>query len=494
MEESQNFKIIENKYKIITKIGEGQYSKVYLAEDQMTKKKYAIKVLEEGKKSDLEKEVSILFKVSQLNNPYIINLMNYGKENIKNSSSEKSDYIILEYALNGDIFDYIKATEKGLEEIYAKFIFKKILEGVQAIHKSGICHRDLKMNNILLDEFYNPKICDFGFATETQGKNGLPKKLTQYLGTPNYAAPEMYDEKPYDGIKADIFSLGVILLNIVICNIGFKDANIYDHFYKYIIYKLYDDYWKIVEEQIGQVPKQVKKLYERMVAYNPDERPSSIKEILDDPWMKEVDLKGEEYKKLEQKVKDKFVELEKTLNKKNETINTNNNFNTKINLGENKDLSDEFEKEYFNLNLTPKYILKTGLNMKHYIKINGNINPAGFMNCLANEIKKKYEDRCKIEENEQKLKFRIIFENSEEMREENQNENNEKLKEEFKNLEMEKSNDDKILIERKESIIQIKLFESINGGYIIRFAKKQGEIEDFHKNLANVKKIIKNIL
>ena len=52
----------------------------------------------------------------------------------------------------------------GLGEKYGKVIFRKILEGVQACHNANICHRDLKMQNILFDEQFNPKICDFGFA------------------------------------------------------------------------------------------------------------------------------------------------------------------------------------------------------------------------------------------------------------------------------------------------------------------------------------------
>ena len=379
-----------------------------------------------------------------------------------------------------------------LKKYMQKIIFKKILEVVQAIHESGICHRDLKMNNILVDEFFNPKICDFGFATEIQGKDGS-KLLTEYLGTPNYAAPEMYESRPYDGIKADIFSLGVILLNIVMCNIGFFHAYKSDHFYKYIIKKKYDDYWAIVENQIGKVPELVKKLYIRMIAYKPKERPS-IKEILTDPWMKEInDLNAEEYKKLEKKVYEKFLELEKDMNKGNETIDTNQNFEQNINFEKNKNLSEnEFEQQYFKLHLRAKYILQTGLNMKHYIKINGNLNPAGFMNSLANAIKKKYDDKCKIEENDKKLKFKIIFKNLKEIGEENQNEKDEELKEE--DLEKDKSNDTEILIERKECIIKIKLFESINGGYVVRFTRNQGEIEDFYKHLDNLKIIIKNLL
>ena len=76
------------------------------------------------------------------------------------------------------------------------------------------------MQNILIDEFFNPKICDFGFASEIKGRDSSGK-LTEFLGTINYASPEIFLHRPYNGVKADIFSLGVILLNLVTCRIGF---------------------------------------------------------------------------------------------------------------------------------------------------------------------------------------------------------------------------------------------------------------------------------
>ena len=215
-----------------------------------------------------------------------------------------------------------------------------------------------------MDEFFNPKIYDFGLATETQDENG-PKLLTEYSGTPNYAAPEIYEGKPYDGIKADIFSLGVILLNLVTSKIGFIDAIEEDIYYINIKEKKYDEYWEKVEKQTGTVPDQVKKLYIQMVAYDPSERPS-IKQILADPWMEKISVlnkEEEEYKKLEKQVFEKFTKLENKIYNGNETINTNKNFNEKIDIEKNKGLSDnELEKKYFNLNLDlrPKYILKTG--------------------------------------------------------------------------------------------------------------------------------------
>ena len=176
--------------------------------------------------------------------------------------------------------------------------------------------------------------------------------------------------------------------------------------------------------------------------------------------------------------------MDAKITNQNETVNTNNNFNINTGMGENKDLSDDLEVEYFNLDLTPKYILKADLYMKHYIKINGEFNPARFMNVLANKIKNNFGDKCQIKENEKKLKFNVIFENSEEIEIEGWGE--------LENLKDEKK--DNILFERKECIIQIKLFEYLNGGYVVRFEKIQGEIEYIHKNMNNIKKIIKNML
>ena len=276
-QKSEEFYTINEKYEIISRIGVGGFSKVYLSEDQTTKQKYAIKVINEAT-PEFKKEASILEKVSSSNNPYIINLIKYGESQIKKNSKEKSQYIILEYASKGELFNYIEESH-GLEEKYAKFIFRKILEGVQAIHKSGICHRDLKMENILLDDSFNPKISDFGLATELQGKDGS-RKLTELVGTPEYYAPEKIKGESYDGIKVDIFCLGIILYNINTGKKGFFNAYYGDPFYKYIINKNFDIYWKKMKFYIGEKTKEFKDLYIKMVDYNPKNRLSSIDEIL----------------------------------------------------------------------------------------------------------------------------------------------------------------------------------------------------------------------
>ena len=317
-----NKKSNNNKYKYLQKIGSGGFSYVYLVEDQANNNYYAIKILEKLTPS-FNKEISMHEKVSLIKNPYIINFIDSGKVSIKSNERpiEKKQCVMLEYASKGELYDYIYYTVEGLKEKYAKFIFRKILKGVQAMHNLGICHRDLKIQNILLDESFNPKICDFGFATEIFEEDGSDK-LNEFVGTLNYAAPEILLRKPYNGIKIDIFSLGVILINLVTKKLGFSMAHKSDNYYNYIINKKYNLYWDSVKGQIRNTSDDFKKLYLKMVSFNPDERPN-IEEILKDPWMKEInDLNENGYKCLEKEVckeLENIIESKKN-NKKNNIL------------------------------------------------------------------------------------------------------------------------------------------------------------------------------
>ena len=482
---------INEKYKVIGRKGKGASAIVYLAEDKTTKKQYAVKVLKE-KSPTYETEIKILEKVSSLNSPFIVNLIEFGQGPIKIASKpvKIGDYLVLEFASKGEIFDYIYCSGNGLKERNAKLIFQKILRGVQAFHNCGICHRDLKMQNILVDESFNPKICDFGFASEIKGKDGSGK-LTEFLGTINYAAPEIFLHRPYNGVKADIFSLGVVLLNLVTCRIGFIQATRKDKYYKHIMIRRYESYWNSVQNQIGPISKELKDLYIKMVTFNPDERPT-IEEIFKHPWMKEItDLNESDYKKLEKEVFEDFLKREIKVKESNESVDSDAS-SSDISIGNNRGADDQ-GKTYFELDLQPKYYLKTGLNMNNYLKINGKLNPGQFMNIIANKIASEFGDKIKINATKEKPKFNVTFENQEE-EEEEENEEQKKIEEELDKLGLEDIDEIEEEIEKKESVIQIKLFESINGGYLVRFAKKGGEIEDYHKNLDSIIKIIKSVL
>lgn len=102
-----------------------------------------------------------------------------------------------------------KFPNKRLPEPEAYQIFSQVLSAVRYLHRQGICHRDLKMTNLLIDESNTVKLIDFGFADYANGV------LNSYCGTPAYMAPELMDRREYRGKQVDIWALGVILFKML---------------------------------------------------------------------------------------------------------------------------------------------------------------------------------------------------------------------------------------------------------------------------------------
>ena len=338
-----------------------------------------------------------------------------------------------------------------------------------------------------MDEKFNPKICDFGLASKLEGKNGTGK-LSEIVGTKGYLPPEMLIKTNYDGAKADIFCLGIILLIITAGGIGFTSARKNEYYYKYIYKNKFDDYWKVTGYKLDE---DLKRLIFEMFSFNPDKRPS-IKQILGSSWLKEIiDIKDKkEFEILENEVCEEFKQIEKKILEKNKTLviqkEDANDF------GENRG-SSQINK-YFDLDLTPKYALEKELNMRHYLKIVGDENPCKLMNRIANKINMKYGNKIVIYPSSHKLKFDISFENMDEenAKEKNEEENKEEDKEEEEDEEEEDESIEK-KIKREKDIIQVKLFESLKGGYIIRFTKKEGGTIKYHKYLNELRNIIEKL-
>lgn len=128
-------------------------------------------------------------------------------------ASRTKIFIVLQLVTGGELFDKIVA-ESRLKEDDARFYFRQLVNGVKYCHQQGVCHRDLKPENLLLDEHDNLKISDFGLSTLYTGggeDESRAKLLHTTCGTPNYVAPEVLNDKGYDGRAADVWSMGVIL-------------------------------------------------------------------------------------------------------------------------------------------------------------------------------------------------------------------------------------------------------------------------------------------
>ena len=118
----------------------------------------------------------------------------------------------MEYVGGGSLHGYLKAqSNRRLEEKEAKRIFKQIVEGIRYCHNRCITHRDIKLENLLLDEHCNIKIIDFGFSTCIPNE----RKIKIFCGTPSYMGPEIVNKTEYCGPPADMWALGVLLFTML---------------------------------------------------------------------------------------------------------------------------------------------------------------------------------------------------------------------------------------------------------------------------------------
>lgn len=132
-------------------------------------------------------------------------------------------YLVLEFVGRRSLFDLVYSErEDCIREGYAQNIFGKVVNGIEYLHTKGVCHRDLKLDNIIVGDKNRVKIIDFGFSMETEPN----KKISVFCGTPSYIAPEILKKEPYDGMKADIWSLGVCIYRSLSGGFPFKGIKI----------------------------------------------------------------------------------------------------------------------------------------------------------------------------------------------------------------------------------------------------------------------------
>ncbi|XP_063692224.1 MAP/microtubule affinity-regulating kinase 3-like isoform X10 [Bolinopsis microptera] len=204
------------KYKLLKTIGKGNFAKVKLARHLPTGREVAVKVIDKTQMNQtsiqkLNREMKIM---KRLNHPNIVRLYEV-------IETEKTLYLVMEYASGGEVFDYLVAHGR-MKEKEARQKFRQIVSAVQYCHQKGIIHRDLKAENLLLDAEMNMKLADFGFSNEfTAGT-----KLDTFCGSPPYAAPELFQGKKYDGPEVDVWSLGVILYTLVSGSLPFDGQNL----------------------------------------------------------------------------------------------------------------------------------------------------------------------------------------------------------------------------------------------------------------------------
>lgn len=145
---------------------------------------------------------------------------------------------MMEYVPGGLMFDVIKSLVSCGED-GGRFFLRQMLDVLEHLQSNKVSHRDLKLENILVDDQLNLKVADFGFATYTdQGK------LNSYRGTQTYMAPEIKKQEQYSGNQVDIFSTGVLIYISVLGIFPFIHASTNDDYYKLLATGQFDAYWK----------------------------------------------------------------------------------------------------------------------------------------------------------------------------------------------------------------------------------------------------------
>lgn len=346
-ETTNKIEIIDNKYILINIIGIGYSSDVFLVKSIGSDKLYAMKILKSNEnQAKTEKtfncEVSALKKCTHSN---IINLVDdnikgekkvYAKRSIystnnnenntnytttnntdTNSNSDESlnnstittffselhskyylmndkteqrvSYLVLSLCTKMELFDYIFYENKGLGEELAKNYFKQLLLAVQYLHATNLAHRDIKTENLFLNNSYILKLGDFGFSRKLEAicnsnNNIYFNKSKTTVGTQGYEAPELLEGRAYCPFQYDIFSCGVALFVMVFGFPPFREARKTDKYYRYFYYKKDDDFWMKYNNKI-QPSSQLKQLLNGLLRYDGDSR-ISIEEALNSDWFK----------------------------------------------------------------------------------------------------------------------------------------------------------------------------------------------------------------
>ncbi|TRM63197.1 kinase-like domain-containing protein [Schizophyllum amplum] len=283
-------------YLLLQTLGEGEFGKVKLGLHAQWGEEVAVKLIRRGsidsdaRMGKVEREIEVL---RTLKHPHIVRLYDV-------IETDKYIGIILEYASGGELFDHILAS-RYLRERDAAKLFAQLLSGVWYIHQKQIVHRDLKLENLLLDKGRNVIITDFGFANRfgsapRRGEDNpaqaygdvdaftvAPDLMQTSCGSPCYAAPELVvSEGLYVGSAVDVWSCGVILYAMLAGYLPFDDdpanpdGDNINLLYKYIVSTplAYPDY----------VSDAARGILSLMLQPDPRRR-ASLEQVMRHPWL-----------------------------------------------------------------------------------------------------------------------------------------------------------------------------------------------------------------
>ncbi len=260
---------INDRYEIIKTIGEGGMANVYLANDTILERNVAIKVLR-GDLSNDEKFIRRFkreaLSVSNLSHPNIVEVYDVGEE-------DGNYYIVMEY-IEGKTLKQLLQKRGALTLTEVLDIMSQLTDGLSHAHEAYIIHRDIKPQNIMIQDNGLIKITDFGIATAINST-----QLTQtnsVMGSVHYLPPEQANGKG-STIKSDIYSLGVLMYELLSGSVPFKGDTAVEIALKHMKEKM-----PSIRKQIPTIPQSVENIILKATAKNPKNRYENVREMYTD--------------------------------------------------------------------------------------------------------------------------------------------------------------------------------------------------------------------
>lgn len=249
-------------------LGQGAYATVHKAIHRPTKEIVAIKTYERVRLVDQQRKKGVQREIriqSRMAHPNVVRLM----ETIE---TQKQIHLVMEYVKGVPVYTLMKQRpDRRFSESEARALFSQLLQGLSYCHHLNVCHRDIKLENLLITPQNVLKIIDFGFATCFS----LDKKVKMFCGTPNYMSPEILSHREFSGPPADIWAAGVVLYTMVSGVLPFKGNT--DR-------ELYQRVQRGQYALPSHVSPQCKSVMMSIFTLDPDKRPTA-NQLLSNPWV-----------------------------------------------------------------------------------------------------------------------------------------------------------------------------------------------------------------
>ncbi len=273
--------LLDLKYEILEELGEGGFGRVFKVRNVNTNKVWAVKIMVLDSEWQIEERTERFLRearlCSRMAHENVIQMIDFGV-----CRRSGLCFLVMEFIEGISLVDFQNRFPNGMERQAVATLFKQLCRGVAAIHAEGIIHRDLNPKNVMLVGG-NPerlKIIDFGLAKNIANPEYSLTGGDFVLGTEDYMAPEQFDQRKTEDFRTDIYSLGIILLELL----KGKDMPVrqikdrMEYYYQRVLFSVeFPDLRKIIPRTVSD---EIVEIVSKAMRNNPDQRFQTVDELL----------------------------------------------------------------------------------------------------------------------------------------------------------------------------------------------------------------------